>query len=101
LFYQGYVGTVYMTEVTAELYLAQLEDTVDFSTIPDKDKESVKSAIRESIHEVKYSSPVPVSAGITATFFNAGHIPGSASISLNIEADDEVYHLLFSGDISS
>jgi len=98
MFYQGYVGTVYMTEVTAELYLAQLDDTIQSSSIPDQDKESVKSAIRESIHEVKYSSPVTVSDGITATFLNAGHIPGSASIFLNIETDNEVCHLLFPGD---
>jgi len=101
LFYQGYQGTVYMTEVTAELYLAQLDDTIQSSSIPDQDKESVKSAIRESIRKVEYYLSVTVSPEITATFFNAGRIPGSASISLNIEADDEVYHLLFSGDISS
>ena len=99
LFYQGYQGTVYMTEVTAELYLAQLEDIVHYSSIPDNDKESVERAIRKRIHEVEYCSPVTVSAGITATLFNAGHIPGSASISLNIEADDQAYYVLFSGDI--
>lgn len=99
LFYQGYQGTVYMTEVTAELYLARLDDTIYYSSIPGNEKESVETAIRKSIHKVEYCSPVTVSAGITATFFNAGHIPGSASISLNIEADGEAYSVLFSGDI--
>jgi len=98
LFYQGYVGTVYMTEVTAELYLAQLEDMVDSSSIPDQHKESVKSAITERIHKIQYNSPVTVSAGVTATFLNTGHIAGSGSILLDIQVDDEICRLLFPGD---
>jgi len=98
LFYQGYQGSVYMTEVTAKVYLGQLDDTIESSTIPDQDKESVKSAITERIFKVEYNSPVTVTPGVTATFSNPGDIPDSGSILLDIEADDEICHLLFPGD---
>jgi len=99
LFSQGYEGPVYMTEVTAELYLTKLDDTIHYWQASNDQKEEAEEAIRRNIHEVEYRVPVTISDDIVATFVNAGHIPGSASISLDIQANDVAYSILFSGDI--
>jgi metallo-beta-lactamase family protein len=99
LFHQGYDGPVYMTMVTADLYLTKLADTIHYWQAPSSQKVEVEKAIRRSIHEVEYRALVEISDHVVATFLNAGHIPGSASISLNIQTEDVGYSILFSGDI--
>lgn len=46
-----------------------------------------------------YNQPVDISPGIRATFLNAGHILGSASILLELEEQGKKHRLLFSGDL--
>ncbi len=46
-----------------------------------------------------YGQPMDLFPGITATFFDAGHILGSASILLELNEDGRTRRLLFSGDI--
>lgn len=46
-----------------------------------------------------YLKPIEVFPGITATFFNAGHILGSASIRLRLSENGRTRTVLFSGDI--
>jgi len=46
-----------------------------------------------------YDKPVQVAPGIRATFLDAGHILGSASILLELEEAGKVHRLLFSGDL--
>jgi metallo-beta-lactamase family protein len=46
-----------------------------------------------------YGKPVTVAHGIQATFFEAGHTLGSASICLKIKQDDGERTILFSGDL--
>lgn len=46
-----------------------------------------------------YGTPVQLKAGLRATFFDAGHILGSASIL--IEADEQNRRILFSGDLGN
>ena len=48
-----------------------------------------------------YSERRAVAPGIHATFVNAGHILGSASVLLDIEDGDERLRVLFSGDIGN
>ena len=48
---------------------------------------------------VSYDSPMQLTPGIRATFFDAGHILGSASILLELEEDGRQHRLLFSGDL--
>lgn len=48
---------------------------------------------------VGYKTPVPVAAGMTALFREAGHIFGSASIRVSVEQGDESRTILFSGDV--
>ena len=46
-----------------------------------------------------YDQPVQLASGICATFIDAGHILGSASILLELEEDGHQHRLLFSGDL--
>ncbi len=46
-----------------------------------------------------YSQPLEIAPGIRATFLDAGHILGSASIYLELEESGNQHRLLFSGDL--
>lgn len=46
-----------------------------------------------------YDAPIQLVPGIRATFIDAGHILGSASILLELEEDGRQHRLLFSGDL--
>ncbi len=46
-----------------------------------------------------FDNALQLAPGIRATFFNAGHILGSASILLELEEDGHQHRLLFSGDL--
>ncbi len=48
-----------------------------------------------------YNQPLVIAQGITATFLDAGHILGSASIHLQIEDEGEKRSIVFSGDIGN
>ncbi|NOU35850.1 MAG: MBL fold metallo-hydrolase [Kiritimatiellaceae bacterium] len=48
---------------------------------------------------VDYITPVPVATGMTASFREAGHIFGSASIRLSVAQGGETRTILFSGDV--
>jgi metallo-beta-lactamase family protein len=48
-----------------------------------------------------YDQPLEVAPGITATFLDAGHILGSASILLELEDRDRRRRVLFSGDLGA
>jgi metallo-beta-lactamase family protein len=58
-----------------------------------------------SLHQfsavVGYEQPYDIAPGIRATFFNAGHILGSASILLEMEEGAKRRSVLFSGDIGN
>jgi len=49
--------------------------------------------------QASYDQPMQLTPGISATFIDAGHILGSASIFLELEEDGRHHRLLFSGDL--
>ncbi len=49
--------------------------------------------------KASFHQPLQLAPGIRATFFEAGHILGSASILLELEEDGRTRSLLFSGDL--
>jgi metallo-beta-lactamase family protein len=53
----------------------------------------------EQFSKVKLGEPVGVAPGVTATYWEAGHILGSSSIELRVETQDGDETLFFSGDI--
>jgi metallo-beta-lactamase family protein len=48
-----------------------------------------------------YETPIELAPGICATFFDAGHILGSASIFLELEEKGQARSVFFSGDIGN
>jgi len=48
-----------------------------------------------------YGAPLTLAPGVTATFFDAGHILGSASILLDLEEGGKHRRVLFSGDLGN
>lgn len=48
-----------------------------------------------------YEKPIKIAAGITATFYDAGHILGSASIFLELKEGRKSCAVVFSGDLGS
>ena len=46
-----------------------------------------------------YTKPIPLADGLTATFHDAGHILGSASVLIAAQEDGATRTILFSGDI--
>lgn len=58
-----------------------------------------------SLHQfsqvVAYEKPFEIAPGLRATFFNAGHILGSASVLLDIDEGGKKRGVLFSGDIGN
>jgi metallo-beta-lactamase family protein len=53
----------------------------------------------ELFRPVKLGREVPVAPGVTAVYWEAGHILGSASIEVRVETDEGPVTLLFSGDL--
>jgi len=49
--------------------------------------------------KAEYDKIIELAPGICATFINAGHILGSASILLQLEEGEQKHRLLFSGDL--
>ncbi len=50
---------------------------------------------------VRYNQPIGIAEGIRATFMDAGHILGSATILLELEEDGRKRSVLFSGDLGN
>ncbi len=51
------------------------------------------------LQPVQYGQPVEIADGITATYFDAGHILGSAMIQVDVNEQDERNRIVFSGDL--
>jgi metallo-beta-lactamase family protein len=58
-------------------------------------------AILRLFRIIAYEKPFTVTKGVNATFFDAGHIPGSASILFDLNSRDLHRRILFSGDIGN
>jgi metallo-beta-lactamase family protein len=53
----------------------------------------------KQFRSLRYKQPLQVGPGLTATYVDAGHILGSASILLDVDENGRRYRLAFSGDI--
>jgi len=113
----GYRGPIYSTEATADLCNYMLRDS---GRIQEADAEFVnKLALKRGepadavplyteqdaiaclkyFRGYRYGQAVIVAPGVTVSFFDAGHILGSAMVVLDINEDGRRYRLAFSGDI--
>lgn len=69
---------------------------------PEKNLYTVKEVdkLELFVRTHKYDERFELESGITATFYNAGHIPGSAMVILEFKLNDtETYNVMFSGDL--
>jgi metallo-beta-lactamase family protein len=115
---QGYRGPIYATAATIDLVRIILSDSaeiqesdfirrkrradrenrdVDREDHPIYDLRDVHRTMR-LFHTVDYGTPVKVAENVIATFHEAGHMLGSASVELVLH-DEGGFRLLFSGDI--
>ncbi len=96
LFASGSVP-VYMTEITRELIRLLLKDMIRLSEyfLP-FEKEELQRLLRR-IKVVEYEEPIELANGMTMTFYDAGHIPGSA----NILVETDTNRILYTGDINT
>ena len=100
LYKHGYRGPVYMTEPTLPLTTLLLEDLVNVGEksgaeyLPFK-YEDIKTMIRHAI-TLRYKQVTDISPDMKLTFFNAGHILGSAIVHLHIT--EGVLNIVITGD---
>ncbi len=112
----GFGGTIHGTFATADLLTVMLRDSAH---IQEKDIEYVnKRRARqrerplEPIYRVedaeealsrleghRYHRPVSIVPGVTATFYDAGHILGSSVVCLELEEKGRRLRLVFTGDL--
>lgn len=109
---QGYAGTVWATSATRDLAAIMLADSAH---IQEKDaaflrrrgrtaaeplytQQDVAQLMQQMVGE-PYARPFDVAPGIRATFTDAGHILGSASVTLECAEGGSRRRVVFSGDV--
>jgi len=112
----GYRGNIYATFATRDLCSAMLRDAAyiqehDAAYLNRKRAKTGKPPVEplykmadavnslEHFVSVGYERPFPVVPGVTATFYDAGHILGSAIVALDVEEGDHQFRFAFSGDL--
>ena len=118
LYKNGFRGPVYMTHATRDLCAAMLEDAamiqrldaqyinkvierdqVDMDPVePLYDKEDVVGILSQ-ITALPYGHRTTVSPGIDVTFFDAGHVLGSAITALDVDDEHRKKRVVFTGDL--
>ncbi|HMB25599.1 MAG TPA: MBL fold metallo-hydrolase, partial [Anaerolineales bacterium] len=113
---QGFSGLIYCTPATADLTDIMVRDS---GHVQEKQAESTSyhnmkrgeppvdplyteedaREVEPLLQPVDYDVPFEPAKGAMATFHDAGHILGSASISLQLQEKSHKKHLWFSGDI--
>ncbi len=113
---QGFCGSIWSTPATRDLCVAMLQDSGHIQEqdaayvnrkrvrdgLPPVEPLYTKLDALEAIKQfvsISYHRPFSPSAGVTATFFDAGHILGSAIVALDIVEAGQQRRLVFSGDL--
>lgn len=115
---RGFRGNIYSTHATRDLCQIMLADSAriqqgdiewlnrqrlnaDLPPVePLYTEQDAERCLRQFV-SVTYERPLPICDGVTVTFFDAGHILGSAQVLLEVrdQADGTCKRLLFSGDV--
>lgn len=110
---KGYSGPIYCTPATRDLSAVMLPDA---GFIQEKDFEFLRkrgqnglaeplytaadaTAVAQHMVAVPYDRPLEIMPGVRLSFTDAGHILGSASVLLELDATGRTRRLVFSGDI--
>ena len=102
LFLYGYDGPIYTTQPTRDLMALLLLDYIEVSAregkkIPYKSA-MIRDAIRHTI-PLKYGEVTDISSDVKLTFYNAGHILGSAIAYFHMGNGYGSHNIVFTGDI--
>ncbi len=112
----GYEGPIYATRATADLADVMLRDSghiqeADAAFVNKKESRhggkqveplytlADAEHVSEHFQPMDYDQPFEPAPGVVARFWEAGHILGSAAISLDIEEKGRKFRFWFSGDI--
>jgi len=118
LYRQGFRGPIYCTPATRDLCAAMLEDSAEIQAQdaayinkkiqrdgakmepvePLYDQKDVVGTL-ELMVSVPYHRPVRIAEGVTLTYYDAGHVLGSAMVALDVDVVGEQRRLVFSGDL--
>ena len=110
---KGYAGPIFCTSATRDLCSVMLPDS---GFIQEKDFEFLKkrghndlaeplytaadaTRVVDSMMSLPYDRPLDIASGIRLTYTDAGHMLGSASVVLDIDAAGARRRLVFSGDV--
>ncbi|HNS02141.1 MAG TPA: MBL fold metallo-hydrolase [Anaerolineae bacterium] len=113
---QGFRGSIWATPATRDLCVAMLQDSGHIQEqdaiyvnrkrardgLPPVQPLYTKHDAVESIKQfvtINYHRPFSPAAGVTASFFDAGHILGSAIVALDLVEEGQERRLVFSGDL--
>jgi metallo-beta-lactamase family protein len=116
---QGFRGPIYATRPSCELAGPLLRDAAEiqeedaaykkrrhkkegrrgkYPEVPLYEEKDVKKTL-PLFHAVPYGKPTTIFGGVTAAFYDAGHILGSAMIEVRVQEGGQTRTVLFSGDI--
>jgi len=114
----GYSGPIYATAGTRDLCAVMLPDAGDIQEgevrhLNRRNQRRGRAQVQpiytardaqrtlELFQKVKLGAPFAPAPGLTATYWEAGHILGSASVELTVATEDGPLGLLFSGDLGA
>ncbi|PYB68612.1 beta-CASP ribonuclease aCPSF1 [Thermoplasma sp. Kam2015] len=100
LFKYGYDGPVYMTQPTRDLAALLQNDYIKVARMEGGKVPYESKFIREELKHtitLRYGETTDITRDMRLTFYNAGHILGSASVHLHI--GDGLYNVVLSGDV--
>lgn len=109
----GYRGTIFATSATLDLAEIVLQDASKIQMQdalrknrkhPEKHVEALYSpedmlSFRSQSKSIELHQPIQVANGITARFYEAGHMLGSTSIELTVQEKSSSKVIVFSGDL--
>ena len=115
---QGFSGPVYATSPTRYLAEIVLWDAAHLQEEKSQEKKGRPKGVRRPssrstpyriadvidtmahfVQPAEYDVPVNLAPGVDATFYNAGHILGSASVQITVSRPGRKTRILFSGDL--
>ena len=101
LFKMGYEGPVYMTAPTRDIASLSQIDVIKIARgegqEPPYEMEHIKAMVKNTI-VLEYEEVTDITPDVRLTFYNAGHILGSAMAHLHI--GNGLHNFLYSGDIN-
>ena len=115
---EGFAGQILTTRLTARLLDIMLQDSahIQESDAAYKNRKNERAGrvaeeplytvedalrVREYVRTCEYGEEIELCPGVKATFIDAGHLLGSASIHLTLTEDGQTRTIVFSGDIGN